>query len=48
MKIAIVLFSLPIGATLPSFALAAGLQVVFAKVDQSLMRPSATTSGGNP
>ena len=45
---AIVLFSLPIGATLPSFALAAGLQVVFAKVDQSLMRPSATTSGGNP
>src|SRR5438552_1248193 len=45
---AIVLFSLPIGATLPSFALAAGLQVLFAKVDQSLMRPSATTSGGNP
>src|SRR5437867_4335137 len=45
---AIVLFGLPIGATLPSFALAAGLQVVFAKVDQGLARPSATSSGGNP
>jgi len=45
---AIVLFGLPIGATLPSFALAAGLQVVFAKVDQGLARPSATSSGGDP
>src|SRR5437763_454056 len=45
---AIVLFGLPIGATLPSFALAAGLQVVFAKVDQGLARPSATSLGGDP
>src|SRR5947199_207394 len=45
---AIVLFGLPIGATLPSFALAAGLQVVFAKVDHGLARPSATSSGGDP
>jgi len=41
----IVGFALPIGATLPSFALAAGLHVVFSRVESTLSRPTATASG---
>jgi putative hydroxymethylpyrimidine transporter CytX len=44
----IVLFALPIGATLPSFALAAGLHIVFSKVEQGFARSSPVTSGGDP
>jgi len=41
----IVGFALPVGATLPSFALAAGLHVVFSRVESALSRPTATASG---
>jgi putative hydroxymethylpyrimidine transporter CytX len=44
----IVLFALPIGATLPSFALAAGLHVVFSKVEQGFARSAPLTSSGDP
>jgi len=44
----IVWFGLPIGATLPSFALAAGLHVVFSKVEQGFARSSPLVSGGDP
>jgi cytosine/uracil/thiamine/allantoin permease len=43
----IVGLSLPIGATLPSFALAAGLQVVFSRLESALSRPTAA-AGGDP
>jgi len=43
----IVLFGLPIGATLPSFALAAGLHVTLSRVEHSLARRSPATAG-NP
>ena len=41
----IVLFALPIGATLPSFALAAGLHVTLSRVEHALGRPSPVTAG---
>jgi purine-cytosine permease-like protein len=44
----IVWFALPIGATLPSFALAAGLHVVFSKVEQGFAQSSLAVSGGDP
>src|SRR5207249_4493726 len=44
----IVWFGLPIGATLPSFALAAGLHVVFSKVEQVFARSTPLVSGGDP
>ena len=44
----IVWFGLPIGATLPSFALAAGLHVVFSKVEQGFARSTPLVSGGDP
>src|SRR2546430_11792127 len=44
----IVWFALPIGATLPSFALAAGLHVVFSKIEQGFARSSPIVSGGEP
>src|SRR5437879_4346262 len=44
----IVWFGLPIGATLPSFALAAGLHVIFSKVEQGFARSSPLVSGGDP
>src|SRR5947209_20514 len=44
----IVIFALPVGATLPSFALAAGLQVVFSRLESSLTRPTSAASGGDP
>ncbi len=44
----IVIFALPVGATLPSFALAAGLQVVFSRLESSLTRPASAASGGDP
>src|SRR5438132_903809 len=44
----IVLFGIPIGATLPSFALAAGLHVVFSKVEQGFARSSPLVSSGDP
>jgi len=44
----IVIFALPVGATLPSFALAAGLQVVFSRFESSLTRPASAASGGDP
>ena len=44
----IVWFGLPIGATLPSFALAAGLHVVLSKVEQGSARSSPLVSGGDP
>ena len=44
----IVWFALPIGATLPSFALAAGLHVVFSKIEQGFARSSPVVSGGEP
>lgn len=44
----IVLFQLPIGATIPSFALAAGLHVAFSKVEQAQARPSPSVAGGDP
>ena len=45
---AIVLLSLPVGATLPSFGLAAALQIAFSKVDASLTRPTSAVAGGDP
>jgi len=44
----IVVFALPVGATLPSFGLAAGLQVVFSRLESSLTRPTSAASGGDP
>ena len=44
----IVIFGLPVGATLPSFALAAGLQAVFSRLESSLTRPTSAASGGEP
>src|SRR5438445_3207684 len=44
----IVIFALPVGATLPSFALAAGLQVVFSRLESSFTRPTSAASGGDP
>lgn len=44
----IVLFALPIGATLPSFALAAGLHIGLSKVEQVHARASPTPAGGDP
>ncbi len=44
----IVIFALPVGATLPSFALAAGLQVVFSRFESSLTRPASAASWGDP
>src|SRR2546428_429030 len=44
----IVIFALPVGASLPSFALAAGLQVVFSRLESSLTRPTSAASGGDP
>jgi purine-cytosine permease-like protein len=45
---AIVWFGLPIGATLPSFALAASLHIVFSKVEQGFARSSPLVSSGDP
>jgi putative hydroxymethylpyrimidine transporter CytX len=45
---AIVLLSLPVGATLPSFALAAALHIGFSKVDAVWIRPTSTAAGGDP
>lgn len=43
----IILFGLSIGATLPSFALAAGLHIAFSKVEQAYTRPSASAATGD-
>jgi putative hydroxymethylpyrimidine transporter CytX len=43
----IVLFGFPIGATLPSFAVAAGLHIVFSKLEEGWSRPSTASSGEN-
>ncbi len=45
---AIVLLALPIGATLPSFALAAGLHIAFSKVDAAMIRPTSAAASGDP
>jgi len=44
----IVVFAFPIGATLPSFALAAGLHVVLSRVESGLARSTTVTAGGDP
>ncbi len=44
----IVVFALPIGATLPSFALAAGLHVVLSRVESGLTRSTTAAAGGDP
>lgn len=44
----IVGFQLPVGATLPSFAMAAALHVALSKFEKSLARPTSTGPGGNP
>ncbi len=44
----IVVFALPIGATLPSFALAAGLHVVLSRVESGLTRSTSPAAGGDP
>ncbi len=44
----IVVFGLPIGATLPSFALAAGLHILLSRVESALTRPTSVTAGGDP
>jgi len=44
----IVFFSLPVGATMPSFALAAGLHVVFSRVEQGFARPVPSAVGDDP
>ena len=44
----IVVFALPIGATLPSFALAAGLHVVLSRVESALTRPTSVAASGDP
>ena len=46
--LAIVWFQLPIGATIPSFALAGGLHIAFSKVEQTQTRPSTTVASGDP
>ena len=43
----IILFAVPIGATLPSFALAGGLYVLFSRVEHALVRPSTSAAGGD-
>ncbi len=45
---AIVLLGIPVGATLPSFAVAAALHIAFSKVDATLIRPTSTATGGDP
>lgn len=45
---AIVLFGLPIGATLPSFALAAGLHIALSKVEQTYARTSPLAASEDP
>src|SRR5213593_5083368 len=44
----IVAFALPIGATLPSFALAAGLHILLSRVESALTRPTSVASSGDP
>src|SRR3989449_4806274 len=44
----IVVFGLPIGATVPSFALAAGLHVVLSRVESALTRPTSVATSGDP
>jgi putative hydroxymethylpyrimidine transporter CytX len=44
----IVVFALPIGATLPSFALAAGLHVVLSRVESAMTKPTAAAASGDP
>jgi purine-cytosine permease-like protein len=44
----IALLRIPVGGTLPSFALAAALQIAFSKVDASLTRPRPAAAGGDP
>ncbi len=45
---AIVFLALPVGATLPSFALAAALHVAFSRVDAAMVRPSSVAAVGDP
>jgi len=44
----IVAFALPIGATLPSFALAASLHIVLSRVESALARPTSVAASGDP
>jgi len=44
----IVVFGLPIGATLPSFALAAGLHILLSRVESALTRPTSVAASGDP
>ncbi len=44
----IVVFGLPIGATLPSFALAAGLHIVLSRVESTLTKPTSVAASGDP
>ncbi len=44
----IILTGLPIGATIPSFGLAAGLHIVFSKVEHAFSRQAPSTTGGPP
>jgi len=44
----IVAFALPIGATLPSFALAAGLHILLSRVESALTRPTSVAVSGDP
>ncbi len=44
----IVVFGLPIGATLPSFALAAGLHILLSRVKAALTRPTSVAASGDP
>src|SRR5256712_4430204 len=44
----IVAFALPIGATLPSFALAAGLHILLSRVESALTRPTSVAASGDP
>ena len=44
----IVAFALPIGATLPSFALAAGLHILLSRVESALARPTSVAASGDP
>lgn len=44
----IVLFALPIGATLPAFALAGGLHIALSRVESVLARPTLSVAGGDP
>ena len=43
----IIFFQVPIGATIPSFALAAGLHVGLSRIEQALGRKSAAVAGGD-